>query len=113
MTGYAGILAAALVTVLAACTPGTQGYIRNMEGHGNLRVEPSNNPSYDYAVYVRNVIDIGYDPSDKATRDRTALQMLNTQCPTGMVVGETVVNTGEWMGGRPSMTYIVQVKCSP
>lgn len=98
--------------LLTACTPGTQGYIRNMEGHGNLRVEPSNQPGYDYAVYVRNVLDLGYNPSEKATRDRTALQMLKTQCPSGFVVGETVINTGERLGGRESVTYIVQVKCS-
>lgn len=103
--------AASVAVLLAACTPGTQGYIRNMEGHGNLRVEPSNQPGYDYAVYVRNVLDIGYNPSDKATRDQTALQMLQTQCPTGSVVGETIINTGEWLGGRQSLTYIVQVKC--
>lgn len=107
----ASTLAAALL--LSGCMPGSQGYIRNMESYGNLRVEPSNQPGYDYAVYVRNVLDIGYDPSNKATRDQTALQMLKTQCPAGTVVGETVINTGEWMGGRQSATYIIQVKCSP
>ena len=101
-----------LVVLIAGCTPGTQGYLRNMESYGNLRVQPSTVATHDYDVYVRNVLDIGYDPSDKATRDRTALSMLQAQCPTGRVVGETTINTGEWMGGRQSLTYIVQVKCS-
>lgn len=106
------IAAVALALPLAACTPGTQGYIRNMESHGHLRVEPAYSSDYDYNVHVRNVLDIGYDPSDKATRDRTALQMLENQCPTGSVVGETVINTGEWMGGRPSETYILHIRCT-
>jgi hypothetical protein len=100
-----------MLLCLAACTPGTQGYNRIMEGNGNLRVQPATSPTHDYDVYVRNVLDIGYDPSDKATRDRTALSMLSTQCPSATVVGETTINTGEWLGGRQSMTYIVQVKC--
>lgn len=109
----AAIAAFCSITVaLSACTPGTQGYIRNMESYGNLRVEPANSAEYDFNVYVRNVVDIGYNPSDKATRDRTALQMLKNQCPAGRVIGETTINTGEWLGGRESLTYIVHVKCS-
>lgn len=104
---------ALLAITLTACTPGTQGYLRNMEGYGNIRVDPSPVPGYDYVVTIRNVLDLGYDPSKKDVRDRTALQMLATQCPQGKVVGETVINTGEWLGGRPAMSYAVQVQCAP
>lgn len=103
---------AALAGLASACTPGSQGYLRNMESYGNLRVDPSQSPDYDYVVTVRNVLDFGYDPSKKEVRDKVALQMLETQCPAGRVVGETAINTGQFLGGRPSMSYAIQVRCA-
>jgi hypothetical protein len=63
------------------------------------------------AVSIRNVIDIGYDPDNKATRDAAALRVLAEQCPNGRIVDETVIKTGRFLTGRPARTYAIHVKC--
>lgn len=104
-------LAIVMTAFLAACTPGTEGYNRLLEDQGAVRVEPSNKYGYDYTVYIRNIIDIGYDPSDKLTRDKLAIQLLANQCEGARVVGETTIKTGYFLTGRPAITYLVQVDC--
>lgn len=96
--------------MLSACA-GTQSHLRILEKDNALRVDPSQNPNYDYVVSLRNVKDIGYDPDNKATRDSTALSALSAQCPSGRVVGETVISTGTYLLGNASRTYAIQVKC--
>lgn len=85
--------------------------MRNMESNNNISVAPSGNHDFDYIVTVKNVLDIGYDPSVKAVRDEAALKMVRSQCQTARVVGETSMQTGTWMGGRPAISYFVQVDC--
>lgn len=101
----------AATVLVTGCTPGTQGYNRLLESNGDVRVEPSNQPGYDYTVYIKNTVDFGYNPSDKPTRDRVATQMLASQCAGAKVVGETTINTGQYLGGRQAITYLVQVDC--
>lgn len=96
---------------LAGCA-GSQSHLRLLEKDNALSVTPVNAPTHDYVVSVRRVFDFGYDPDDKPTRDRVALQVLSTQCPGARIVGETVINTGEFALGAASRTYAIQVKCS-
>lgn len=106
-----GLLMMAAVALLAGCA-GTQSYLRILESSNAISVAPASGPGHDFVVSIRNIKDIGYDPDDKPVRDATALQMMRAQCPAGRVVGETVLNTGAYMLGNPSRTYLVQVRCN-
>lgn len=102
--------AAASLFALTGCA-GSQSHLRLLEHDNALSVAPAQSPTHDFVVSIRNVKDFGYDPDDKGTRDRTALQALAAQCPNARVVGETVIETGTYLLGNPSRTYAVQVKC--
>jgi hypothetical protein len=104
-----GILLA-LVLGLSGCA-GTEAGMPLLQKDNALNVLPSQQPGYDYLVSIRNVKDFGYDPDDKATRDRTALLALKDQCAAPQIVGETVINTGTYALGNPARTYAIQVKC--
>lgn len=82
-----------------------------MEYHGTLTILPANTPDHDFIVSIRNIKDIGYNPDNPDTRNGTALLALKEQCPTGRVVGETVINTGTFGLGQPARTYAIRVKC--
>lgn len=102
---------AALALALAGCNV-TDAQNRLLEKDGALRVDPApSGQRYDFVVSLRNVKDVGYDPDDRETRNGKALQVLREQCPTGRVVGETVVSTGEYALGGAARTYAVQVRC--
>lgn len=102
--------AAIVAAGLAGCK-GEDLRLRSLEHDNALRVEPSSTPGADYVVTLRNLIDIGYNPDDKPTRDAVALRTLREQCPRGQVVGETVIATGTYLDGRPSRTYSMRIKC--
>lgn len=101
---------AMLVAALTGCA-GSQNHLRILESGGNVRVEQAQAAGYDYLVYVRNVVDFGYDPDVEATRYSIALQILEAQCPGATVIGEEVIETGTYLGGRPSRTYVIRVAC--
>lgn len=105
-----GAFAGVALLALAGCA-GSQGHMRLLEQDGALRVSPSANPAANYTVSIRNIADVGYNPDDKAVRDKLALDYLRTQCPSGRIVGETVLETGEYLLGRPARTYAIDVKC--
>ena len=104
------IIAVTLAVVCAGCA-GTQSELRILENQNALQVDPSPTADASFVVSIRNVIDFGYDPDIKATRDATALQALKTQCPEGVIVGETVIDTGTYLLGNSSRTYAIKVKC--
>lgn len=85
-----------------------------LQTNGAMSVQPAPpGASYDYVVSLRNLRDPGFNPDDKTTREATALSTLKNQCPTGSVVGETIINTGTYATGRSSLIYAMQVKCAP
>lgn len=100
----------AFALALSGCA-GTDSHLRLLEKDNAVRVEPASTPDATYVVSVRNVIDVGYDPDDKATRDDVALRMVRAQCPGGQVVGETMIATGEYLLGRQARTYAIKVRC--
>ncbi|MGO8093234.1 hypothetical protein [Rhizobium leguminosarum] len=100
-----------LVLVLSVALAGCQTQMRMLEDSGDLRVEPTSVAGADYVVHMRNKIDFGYNPDDKATRDRVALNYMKTQCPAGRIVKESVIETGTYGMGRPARTYMLYVKC--
>lgn len=103
------MISLAAVVVLSSC----QGQMRALESGGALRAEPSTRPGSDYVVHVKNTIDFGYDPDDKAIREKYALELMKTECPNARVVDEGVITTGTYLTGRPSKTYSLYIKCSP
>lgn len=105
------VLISILMAALAGCA-GSQVKLRMQEGSGELAVMPEVGKPYDYTVKIVNRGDIGYDPDNAETRRTTSLTLLKEQCPKAQVIGETVVNTGSYLTGRPARTYFVQVKCN-
>lgn len=103
---------AALAGIGVSGCSGSQSHLRLLEADNALSVAPANSPTHDFVVSIRNVKDIGYDPDDKATRDRTAVQAMQAQCPSARVVGETVITTGTYLLGNPARTYAIQIKCT-
>lgn len=101
-----------LALALAGCA-GSQPHLRLLESDGSIRVAPSESADADFVVSIRNTIDFGYDPDVQEVRHRTALDLLKSQCPTGRVIGETVIDTGAYLTGRASKTYAIRVKCRP
>ncbi|MEH7903989.1 hypothetical protein V7794_22600 [Rhizobium laguerreae] len=100
-----------LVLAFSITLAGCQTQMRMLETSGDIRVEPSPVAGADYVVHMRNTIDFGYNPDDKANRDRFALNYLKTQCPVGRIVNESVIQTGTYGLGRPARTYSIYVKC--
>ncbi|NEV75631.1 hypothetical protein DYI24_00945 [Rhodopseudomonas sp. BR0C11] len=110
---FGTIAAIAAIFALAGCA-GTDSHTRILEKEGAVRVDPAPpGQPYDFVVSIRNVKDIGYDPDNKATRDELATRMLREQCPSSRVIGETVINTGEYLLGNAARSYAVQVRCKP
>ncbi len=101
----------ALVMLLSVTLAGCQTQMRMWESSGDLRVEPANAADADYVVTMRNTLDFGYNPDDKTNRNHVALNYLKTQCPSGRVVRESMIQTGTYGMGRPARTYSVYVKC--
>lgn len=103
------------VVVLAALAlggcAGSQFHTRMMEQEGVVSVAPAGTPDADFTVSIRNQQDFGFHPDVKENRDRIALDYLRSQCPAGRVVGESVVQTGQFLTGAPARTYFVRVKC--
>lgn len=91
---------------------GCQSQMRMLESSGDIRAEPSTVAGSDYVVHLRNTLDFGYNPDDKANRQKTALALMKTQCPSGRIVKESVLNTGTYGFGRPSRVYSIYIKCS-
>lgn len=107
-----GIMIGVFALGLCGCA-GSQSHLRMLEKDNALNVQPAPpGVPYDFVVSIRNVKDFGYDPDNKATRDATALQALQDQCPSGRIIGETAINTGQYALGNSSKTYSLQVKCS-
>jgi len=101
-----------LVAALCALAlVGCQSQMRMLESGGALRVEKSNSPGSDYVVYIKNSVDFGFTPDDKANRDKWALEYMKTQCPAAQIVSEDEIATGTFGTGRTSKTYLVYIKC--
>lgn len=79
--------------------------MRLLEKENGVQVEPSQTKDSDYTVRMKNSLDLGYDADDPANRNATALRITATQCPRGRVVGETSIDKGAYVGGRPAREY--------
>lgn len=98
-------------TIFSSGCAGTQSHLRLLESSGDVRVQSVEASDHDYVVSIRNTVDFGHNPDNKETRDRIALQLLETQCPAASVIGEDVIETGSYLGGRPSRVYQVKIAC--
>jgi hypothetical protein len=102
------------LTVAASLLGGCAGgdiHDRALDRSGDVRIEKSQTTGADYIVSVKNTVDFGHDPDDKATREGIATRMLRDQCPKGRIVGEDVIDTGAFLIGRRARTYAIKVKC--
>ena len=102
---------AAFVTVIAIAAAGCQTQARMWEAEGIIRAEPSQAPGADYVVHLQNKVDFGLNPDDPENRRLVALRYLEKQCPTGVVVREDVIETGQYLTGRASRTYSLYIDC--
>jgi hypothetical protein len=96
--------------LLSGCA-GTDTQLRLLERENALRIEPISGKPYDYTVRLSNVIDFGYDPDNKETRDDTAMRAIRAQCPAGVIVGEDIIEKGTYAIGRQAREYLIQIKC--
>lgn len=104
--------AAILAGALAGCA-GTEMQIRTLEQSGQFRLDATPGPGYDFTAEVRNVFDVDYDFSKKPDRDAAALLALRAQCPAAVIVREDVIRRGEYITGRPDLTYQIRIRCRP
>lgn len=102
------ILVSALA--LSGCA-GTHAHREMLMNQGAIALRSSERPGVDYVVSIRNVVDIGYNSDNPQTRKETAVALAEPQCPGARVVGEKPIRTGEYLGGRPSYTYELDIKC--
>jgi hypothetical protein len=104
MPAMARYLAAALLLAVLSGWTDTRGIVR---------VEtPSPGAPYDFAVHVRNIPDIKYNPLVREDRNRMALHLVRGECPRGHVVGEDIVTTGIYGITSSLPDYVVLVSCA-
>lgn len=97
-------------TFLAGCA-GTDTQLRMLENSNALQIEPSQTKDFDYVVRIKNLVDIGYDPDDPATRKDVTLRAIRAQCPSARIVDEKVIEKGTYAIGRPAREYFESIKC--
>lgn len=103
---------AAVSFALGACTVGSRSQVQLLhEADSILSVIPSHEAGYDYVVSVENIVDPNFKPDDKQSRDRIAVARMKKRCPLAEIVGETVIESGQWLSGRPKRIYAIQIKC--
>ena len=79
---------------------------------GAVRVEQASaGQPYDFAVHVRNIPDIGYNPEVREDRYRMAVKLLRGQCRAARIVGDDKINTEIWGITSSLPDYVVLVKC--
>jgi hypothetical protein len=98
------------LTLLGGCA-GSALHDRMLEQGGDVTVMPASAPSHDFIVSVKNTVDFGHNPEDRATREAIALRIGKAQCASASIVGETSIVRGEALIGRPHRTFFIQVKC--
>ena len=97
-------------TLLAGCA-GLQSGAPAAQEDEPISVQPSQSAGYDYLVIVRNIRNLGFDPSDQAARGTAALSALKSQCDTPQIIGETVVKSDRYFQGDQARSYEVKVRC--
>ena len=95
------------VTLLLAVLPGWT------DTRGTVRVEAASpGAPYDFAVHVRNIPDIKYNPLVREDRNRMALRLVRGECPRGHVVGEDIASTEIYGITSSPPDYVVLVSCA-
>ena len=98
------------INCLFGCV-GTQTYLRLLESNGTVRTDIADDKSYDFKVSVKNLVDFGWDGDSKADRLKTVLLMFGNRCREVSVIDEIPVETGTYATGKPSITWVMRVKC--
>ncbi len=104
------IFALALVLVLGGCA-GTQAQVKTLEHNGTIRLETSEDPAFNYKLYVKNYHEIGWEGDNKSDRLETAQLLLVHECKTIQVVDESFVRTGTYGTGREAGLWVMKIKC--
>jgi hypothetical protein len=104
-------LAAILMTLLLTGCAGTQSHLRLLESDGTIRADVSDDPSYDYKIFIRNTKDIGWNGNDESDRISAAKLMFEDSCKSVQVIDQTPLKTGKYLFGDDAITWIMKVKC--
>ena len=109
MTPWRSAIIATLAgTTLTACTT-SQPYLRILESTGDVRIDATRRVAirlrHPHSEHRRYKLEI------PAQRQELALEIIKPQCPAGTVISEDVVDTGEYLLGRPSRLFVLNVSC--
>lgn len=85
--------------------------MRLLEKDNVIQIEPAQGGGFGYVVRMKNSLDVGYDADDPENRKATALRAISAQCREPKIVGETSIDKGAYVGGRPAREYFVRIKC--
>jgi hypothetical protein len=104
--------AALAVAALAGCANTSFG-VKEMQRHGELRIETIDDAPPMYRVTLRNGTDIGYDPDRIGDRLQVVRLALEHECKDVEVLDtEAIATMGKTIFGRSRITYVMKVKCS-
>ena len=98
------------INCLFGCV-GTQSYLRLLESNGTVRVDSADDKSYDFKVSVKNLVDFGWNGDNKADRLKTVVMMFGNRCREVSVIDEIPIETGTYLTGKASITWVMKVKC--
>lgn len=95
---------------LGGCA-GTQSHIAILEREGTIRTDISDDPAYDYKVFIRNNIDFGWDGGNVEDRLKTVNLMFEDTCNSVKVINQEPIKTGSTVFGHDMVTWVMKVRC--
>jgi len=105
-----GIAAAALI-LLNGCA-GTRTQARMLTGDGTIRIEPSDDPAYNYKFSIKTVWDAGMDTNRQEDRLTLIRNLVGDDCDTPKIVDEQFLRLASGPMGGERGIWVSKVKCS-
>lgn len=85
--------------------------MRLAENAGQLRIDTPSGPDHDYRVFMTNHAGPGWSGDDPSDRLQMATAYLAAQCKQARLVRETPIQTGAYLTGRKSVTWVLEMAC--
>lgn len=100
-----------LLLFLYSCA-GTTTHLKMLEDGGAIRMEKSTENYYDYKIFIKNTVDIGWSGDNQEDRKKYINLLLKDECKQIQILSEESIQTGTYPINRPALTWISKVKCS-